>query len=141
MKLYTEKLRGRAPRFLGCCEIGEFDGGEIYNGTLSKGLWLLWAREGENTLGEALRSSPTLSSSQYMETYLEDEMDDILVFRKIIKDMGMCLLALHSAGIVHRDIKPDNILITHQGLKFIDLGSASKVFKRTDKLFSWGGTG
>jgi len=129
------EAKGSCARFLGCCEIGEFDGGEIYNGTLSKGLWLLWAREGENTLGEALRSSPTLSSSQYMETYLEDEMDDILVFRKIIKDMGMCLLALHSAGIVHRDIKPDNILITHQGLKFIDLGSAAKCLSEPINYF------
>lgn len=129
------EAKGSCARFLGCCEIGEADEGEIYNGTLSKGLWLLWAREGENTLGEALRTSPTLSSSQYMQCYRGDETDDIMIYRRIIIDIGKCLLSLHSAGIVHRDIKPDNILISNQGMKLIDLGSAAKCLSEPINYF------
>merc|ERR1711959_473310 len=43
----------------------------------------------------------------------------------VMKQMLQGLAALHSVGIVHRDVKPDNLLITVEGeIKFIDFGAA-----------------
>merc|ERR1711959_304782 len=43
----------------------------------------------------------------------------------VMKQMLQGLAALHSVGIVHRDVKPDNLLITVEGkVKIIDFGAA-----------------
>ena len=42
----------------------------------------------------------------------------------IATQLGKAVAALHRAGVVHRDIKPDNVVLGAGGLKLIDLGVA-----------------
>ncbi|GAC1478900.1 MAG: hypothetical protein NVS2B11_02710 [Acetobacteraceae bacterium] len=42
----------------------------------------------------------------------------------IATQLGKAVAALHRAGVVHRDIKPDNVILAPGGLKLIDLGVA-----------------
>ncbi|MEW1906187.1 serine/threonine-protein kinase [Streptomyces sp. NPDC086147] len=41
---------------------------------------------------------------------------------RILADCAVALEALHSTGVIHRDLKPHNILLTSQGIRLIDFG-------------------
>ena len=38
--------------------------------------------------------------------------------------LGRAVAALHRAGVIHRDIKPDNVMLVPSGIRLIDLGMA-----------------
>ena len=51
----------------------------------------------------------------------------IMVYLKALKDIAQGIASLHKSGIIHRDIKPDNIIVTENGLKLIDLGISKNI--------------
>ena len=60
-------------------------------------------------------------------------IEDEIVLQVYTLQMLDGLMYLHSKGVVHRDIKPDNILLDHMGvIKFVDFGAA-KVFSRSSR--------
>ena len=43
---------------------------------------------------------------------------------RVAIDVLRALLALHAAGFVHGDLKPEHVLVAHDGTRLIDLGLA-----------------
>ena len=65
------------------------------------------------------------SLKDIIETYGKlPERTAILYLRQILAG----IVYLHEMGVIHRDIKPDNILITSQGqIKVSDFGSSQEM--------------
>src|SRR5690606_28328622 len=43
---------------------------------------------------------------------------------RLARELGSALSTAHRAGVLHRDIKPDNIILTENGAKIADFGIA-----------------
>ncbi|MBD5532363.1 MAG: serine/threonine protein kinase [Lachnospiraceae bacterium] len=74
-----------------------------------------------------------------MKSYLkqnEGKMPADTVFR-LMEPMIRSLQQVHETGIIHRDISPDNIMITRQGsIKLLDFGAAREVSVGVEKSIS-----
>jgi len=54
---------------------------------------------------------------------LSSNLQAVQIFSKVARGLA----AMHEAGFVHADMKPNNVLVTQDGVKVIDLGQACKV--------------
>ena len=62
---------------------------------------------------------------------------DYNIVRSIFFDIGTGLIQVHSMGVFHRDIKPDNIMLTSEGrAKLIDFGNAKSIKRDADEGYS-----
>ena len=130
--LALEASDGRTAAFLGAVEVGYAEEGQIYNGVLSTGMWGVWRLEGRRSLQQALDACAEGRgrglSDELRAMGLEAANDDAAVVRVVIRDLLEVLAALHSKGLVHRDIKPNNMIFAEGDavFKLIDFGASAR---------------
>eukprot|EP00879_Flechtneria_rotunda_P025344 GHRR01026923.1.p1 GENE.GHRR01026923.1~~GHRR01026923.1.p1 ORF type:complete len:264 (+),score=69.48 GHRR01026923.1:175-966(+) len=119
MNVYASKAaKGSIAEFLGYCNVSAREA----NYRLTEGLWLMWRYEGSNTLAYYLRRRDMIRALARDLGVAED-----IVVPVAMRQLLLGLAALHSAGLVHRDVKPLNIIASERDgkLKLIDLGAAA----------------
>ncbi|CAA6671278.1 unnamed protein product [Spirodela intermedia] len=116
---------GSCPDFVyGFLETSKVKGGDEY--------WLIWQYEGEATLADLLLSK---EFPYNVETMILGEVQnkpkgldrENKIIQTIMRQLLFALDGLHSTGIVHRDIKPQNVIFSEgtRTFKIIDLGAAA----------------
>ena len=107
-----------APRYLGICN--------------KKGReWLVWEFAGSGTFEDVLLQCASAGSLDPLAAALHFENFDgglnsiLSLVTEVASQLLVCCKALEEAGIAHRDIKPQNLLVRDGRLCLIDLGSAA----------------
>ncbi|XP_024525647.1 serine/threonine-protein kinase STN7, chloroplastic isoform X1 [Selaginella moellendorffii] len=97
-----------------------------------KEFWLVWRYEGVATLADFMSSKDfpynvekalSLKTTQLAKGAERENQ----IIQSLLQELLKCLRGLHDTGIVHRDIKPQNIIFSDESksFKIIDLGAAT----------------
>ncbi|MEX1364483.1 MAG: serine/threonine-protein kinase, partial [Nannocystaceae bacterium] len=80
-------------------------------------------RSGRNDDGRPLFTMELLQAPTLADLLIDREVTVTRACR-VIREVAHALADLHTRGVIHRDIKPDNIVVDEDGIRLLDFGYA-----------------
>ena len=88
--------------------------------------------------GRAYLVTRLIPGARTLSAWLAEQRPAISVLLRGFIDLADALAAVHAVGVLHRDIKPDNILVDHAGnVRLVDFGLARE---HDDEVLGFEGT-